>query len=72
METSPTTSTAIVPAGGGTDWITACESAHCVKVKFDENGDVLIGSTKDPGELRFTRAEWAAFVAGVTDGEFDP
>ena len=25
----------------------------------------------DLGPLRFTRAEWAAFVAGVKIGEFD-
>lgn len=52
-------------------WLVACESAHCVKVKFLDDGSVLMASTKEPGDLLFTRAEWDAFVAGVKLGEFD-
>lgn len=71
-ETSPTGRPATAPGGSGTDgWITACESAHCVKVKFLADGNVLVGSTQDPQVLNFTRAEWDAFASGVVAGEFD-
>lgn len=71
METSPAGRPDTQPAGSGTDWITACESAHCIKVKFLESGSVLIGSTKEPGDLLFTRDEWDAFVEGAKAGDFD-
>lgn len=71
--TSPTGRPATVPSGSGTDWkiSSRCESAHCVKVKFLENGSVLIGSTVEPGDLLFTKPEWEAFVEGAKLGEFD-
>ena len=50
----------------------ACSDGTCVGVARDGD-DVLVADTK-PGPsapLRFTRAEWAAFVAGVKNGEFD-
>lgn len=71
METSPAGRPDTLPAGSGNDWITACESAHCAKVKFLPGGDVLIGSTKHDTELRFTQDEWLAFVEGVNLGEFN-
>lgn len=52
-------------------WLQACESAHCVQVKFNANGTVYMRATKDSAVLWFTEAEWKAFVAGVKLGEFD-
>lgn len=49
-------------------------SANCVETAFTGDGEVLVRDTKDKGEgpiLRFTLAEWDAFVAGAKDGEFD-
>jgi Domain of unknown function (DUF397) len=46
----------------------------CVQVAGAEDGDVLVRDTKDKGDgpvLRFTHAEFSAFVAGVKLGEFD-
>ncbi|MDQ3577107.1 MAG: DUF397 domain-containing protein [Actinomycetota bacterium] len=46
----------------------------CVEVAFLDGGAVALRDTKDrslPAHL-FTAAEWAAFVAGVRAGEFDP
>jgi hypothetical protein len=45
----------------------------CVEVARNLPGIVAIRDTKDPGgaALVFSRAEWAAFLAGVRDGEFD-
>lgn len=44
----------------------------CVEVAFTDGG-VYVRDTKDrPGlALRFTHAEWSAFLAGARDGEFD-
>jgi hypothetical protein len=44
----------------------------CVEVA-PAPGGVAVRHSKDPGGpvLRYTRAEWAAFVSGVKDGEFD-
>lgn len=47
----------------------------CVEVAGAEDGDgVLVRDTKDHGNgpvLRFTEAEWTAFVGGVKLNEFD-
>jgi hypothetical protein len=48
---------------------------NCVEVAtnlIDTHG-VLVRDSKHPDQavLRFTRAEWTAFVGGVHDGEFD-
>ena len=50
-----------------------CSDAGCVGV-VTENSSVLVVDTKDldAAALSFTREEWAAFVAGVKNGEFDP
>ncbi len=49
-----------------------CTEGGCVGVGVDVD-DVLVVDTKsaDLPPLRFTREEWAAFVAGVKNGEFD-
>jgi hypothetical protein len=46
----------------------------CVEVAFLDGGRVAVRDTKDAGHgpaLVFTPGEWAAFVGGVQDGEFD-
>jgi uncharacterized protein DUF397 len=47
-------------------------SGNCVEVAFAA-GDVAVRDSKDPAgpALRFTAAEWLAFLAGVRAGEFD-
>jgi hypothetical protein len=49
-----------------------CSDGACVGVAI-EAGEVTVVDTKcgDTPALRFTPAEWAAFVAGVKAGEFD-
>lgn len=53
----------------------ACGSvSNCVEVMETEDG-IHVRDTKDNGNgpvLFYTHAEWAAFVAGVNNGEFDP
>jgi hypothetical protein len=49
-----------------------CASGACVEVATD--GDrYFVRDSKKPEAvaLEFTRAEWAAFVAGVQEGDFD-
>lgn len=45
---------------------------NCVEVAFIDGG-VAVRDSKDPDGpvLRFTAAEWTAFVGGAKDGEFD-
>jgi hypothetical protein len=45
----------------------------CVEVAINLPGIVAVRDTKDPdgATLVFTHSEWAAFLAGVRDGEFD-
>ena len=58
-------------------WRTSSRSngqGQCVEVAFLDGGDVAVRDTKDRGAgpvHRYTRTEWAAFVGGVKDGEFD-
>lgn len=49
-----------------------CETAACVEVALI-NGAVAVRDSKrsDGPILLFTRGEWAAFIAGASDGEFD-
>jgi hypothetical protein len=60
---------------GGWHRSSACDGADttCVEVAVRTAG-VAVRDSKDPGgpELRFTAAEWDAFVRGVRAGEFDP
>jgi hypothetical protein len=56
-------------------WIKSSRSygaAECVEVRAI-NGGIWVRDSKCPNgpQLSFTRAEWAAFVAGVRNGEFD-
>lgn len=47
----------------------------CVEVMETDDDAFLLRDTKDNGTgpvLRFTRAEWRAFLAGVSAGEFNP
>ena len=48
-----------------------CGSNACVEVG-EMDAEILVRDSKDPeaAPLRFTRDEWAAFVAGVKAGEF--
>jgi hypothetical protein len=49
-----------------------CADNQCVEVASDDNYTyVRDAKTRDDAVLRFTRAEWAAFIAGVKLGEFD-
>ena len=45
----------------------------CVAVKVFDDGTVGVRDTKDPERttLKFSPEEWAAFTAGVKNGEFD-
>jgi len=47
---------------------------NCVEVAQTAAGTVAVRDSKDPAGpvLRFTRAEWTAFVRGVRAGEFEP
>jgi len=47
---------------------------NCVEVAQIAPGVLAVRDSKDPAGpiLRFTRAEWSAFVRGVQAGEFEP
>lgn len=50
-------------------------TADCVEVgQLSPDGPVAVRSSNQPNAqpLIFSREEWAAFVAGVKAGEFDP
>lgn len=52
-----------------------CSGGGCVEVGWLPGGEVAVRDAKDAERstsLVFTRDEWAAFVAGVKHGEFDP
>jgi Domain of unknown function (DUF397) len=56
-------------------WITsrACNNSACVQVAHLAGGLVALRDSKDttkPAHV-FDRVEWAAFLSGVKDGEFD-
>lgn len=50
-----------------------CADHTCVETAQPDAGTVAVRDSKDPDGpiLRFTRAEWDAFLAGVRAGEFD-
>jgi len=58
----------------GAPWVKSSHSTvgECVEVAVTDDG-IAVRDSKDPDGpvLRFTRAEWAAFLAGVWAGEFD-
>lgn len=50
----------------------ACDSASCVEVAYDDDNGVLMRNSDRPDVwLAFSRAEWTAFLAGVKQGDFD-
>jgi hypothetical protein len=61
----------------GAEWHKSTRSGSnggdCVEVAENLPGIVAVRDTKDRdgGTLIFTRNEWAAFLAGAKDGEFD-
>jgi hypothetical protein len=62
-------------AGGDLRWVKSSLSfanGDCVQVARLPDGRVAVRDSKDPGGpvLRFTPAEWAAFLGGVHNGEF--
>ena len=46
---------------------------NCVEVTFLADGSTAVRDSKDPSgpALTFTAEEWAAFLSGARDGEFD-
>lgn len=57
-------------------WVTSTRSGsngQCVEVMRLDDGTTLVRDTKDRdgGTQGYTPAEWAAFIGGVKDGEFD-
>jgi hypothetical protein len=62
-------------AGKDLRWVKSSLSfanGDCVQVARLPDGRVAVRDSKDPGGpvLRFTPAEWAAFLGGVHNGEF--
>ena len=55
-------------------WIKSsrCESNACVEVAH-AGGEILVRNSAGSASpvLRFTQAEWIAFIGGVRDGDFD-
>lgn len=52
----------------------SASNAGCVEVMLRPGGGAWLRDTKHGGRgpvLAFTAVEWAAFTAGVRDGEFD-
>ncbi|HEV2403717.1 MAG TPA: DUF397 domain-containing protein [Candidatus Saccharimonadales bacterium] len=49
-----------------------CQTSECMLVAVTDNGDHLIRDSKDPLKqtLRFSPAEWSAFLKGVQHNEF--
>ena len=65
----------LAPSPTGLVWTKSSQStggAACVEVAPAHDG-VIIRHSKHPdgAHIRYTRAEWYAFVAGVKLGEFD-
>jgi hypothetical protein len=64
---------------GGLQWRKSSRSHdddppdNCVEVASFTDGAVAVRDSNNPTgpALRFTPTEWAAFTAGVRDGEFD-
>jgi hypothetical protein len=58
------------------DWFTASacgENNSCVQVRIHQSGAVDVRNSTDPEGpmVSFTREEWAAFLTGTKEGEFD-
>lgn len=51
-----------------------CDMGGCVEVGHAPDGSVVVRDAKDPSRaiaLSFDRGEWATFLAGVRNGDFD-
>ncbi len=50
----------------------SCGSGSCVEIAFHNDG-VFVRDSKNPAQepLRFTQAEWQAFLTGIKDGTFE-
>lgn len=48
-----------------------CEANACVEVAYTGDEVLVRNSTHEASVLRFTTAEWVAFLGGVRDGDFD-
>ncbi|MCD9145948.1 DUF397 domain-containing protein [Streptomyces albireticuli] len=58
----------------GAEWLSAPDptTEERVEIAYLDGGAVAMRSSADPDTvLRYTEAEWHAFVLGVRDGEFD-
>ncbi|MBB5116624.1 biotin transporter BioY [Streptomyces eurocidicus] len=58
----------------GAEWLSAPDATteERVEIAYLPGGAVAMRSSADPETvLRYTEAEWHAFVLGVRDGEFD-
>ncbi|MEV6594746.1 DUF397 domain-containing protein [Streptomyces acidicola] len=60
----------------GVRWVKSRRSAaegNCVEVAALPGGEIAMRNSRDPEgpALVYTRAEFAAFLAGAQDGEFD-
>ena len=61
-------------SGSKTTWVKSrrCETSSCVEVAITDDGILVRSSAIDASPvLRFSTAEWTAFVGGVRDGDFD-
>lgn len=67
METSPTTSPGTAPAGSGTKgpWLVPCDSGACVKIRYNGDGTVDLGSTRHENTVSFDMDEWFNFTRGM-------
>ncbi len=62
--------------GKGPHWVKSSLSfanGNCVEVADLPDGGIGVRNSRDPGglALRFTPAEWHAFIGGARRGEFD-
>ncbi|GLY95736.1 DUF397 domain-containing protein [Actinoplanes sp. NBRC 103695] len=60
----------------GAEWRTSSRSGgsgQCVEVATNLSGIVAVRHSKRPDAevIIYTEAEWAAFIGGAKDGEFD-
>jgi hypothetical protein len=65
-----------MPADDAIRWIKSSRSfsnSNCVQAARLPGGQIGVRDSKDPDGpvLRFTPAEWDAFLAGARHGEFD-
>jgi hypothetical protein len=60
------------PPAAGWSKSSFCAARDCVELARLDDGAVALRNSGDPATMiRYTAAEWQAFVAGVKAGEFD-